>query len=443
MRYDEVSYFYSDIDDISFSVLGAPEECDERIARGSIEAKSLALFYLKNDVPRALFSLGRPAEETRTVEGLVRYRVNLREVKDRLPDPEFALDRIPGQTVIILQGGGAMGAFECGVVKALEEEQIFPDIVAGMSIGALNGAIVASNPRRATGALEAFWSDLAVRIPFLPPGEASRAVAAMQILAFGVPNFFRPRWLSSFSSDAALPMYWTSYVDAAPMKELISTYVDFPALKSSPVRLMVGAVNVATAELEIFDSYVDDLTPDHILASCSLPPALPWTEIDGKAYWDGGIISNSPLDMVVDRCGPDGKRVFIVDLYSGRRALPANMLEVMARRDELVYAERIRSDLRFREMVGAYRGLIDWILAQVEPSAQTRIKQRPVYIELMGDGAPMDITRFVRAGSTGETSLRDYDFSKDAILANRADGYALVKKTLSQAAGSRPSQGPP
>ncbi len=194
---------------------------------------------------------------------------------------------------------------------------------------------------------------------------------------------------------------------------------------------MIGAVNVTTAELEIFDSYVDDLTPDHILASGSLPPGLPWTEIDGKAYWDGGIISNSPLDIVVDRCGPDGKHVFIVDLYAGQRALPKNMMEVVARRDEIVYAERIRSDLRFRETVGAYRGLVQWILSQVDPSALTRIRQRPLYIELMGDGAPMNITRFVRS-ETGESPSRDYDFSEDAIRANQSDGYALVKKTLSQ-----------
>ncbi len=218
MRYDEVSYFYCDVGDISFSVLGAPEEGDERIRRGSIKEKSLALFYLKDDVPRALFSVGRPPEETRTTEGLIRYRVNLHDVKDRLSDPAFALDQIPAQTVLILQGGGAMGAFECGVVKALEEERIFPDIVGGMSIGALNGAIVASNPRCATKALEAFWSDLAVRTPFLPPGEASRAIAAMEVLMFGVPNFFKPRWLPPFSGSLTSPVNWTSYYESEPMR---------------------------------------------------------------------------------------------------------------------------------------------------------------------------------------------------------------------------------
>lgn len=428
--YDEVSYFFCDIGDISFNVLGAPEVASDRIARGALDAHSYALFYLQDDVLRALFSIGRPSEETRKAEGLIRYRANILPIKDRLHEEDFALDRIPPQTVLILQGGGALGAFECGVVKALEEEQIFPDIVAGISIGALNGAIIAGNPHHATEALEAFWAELAVSTHFGPFRDASRAATSMEILMFGVPNFFRPRWLPSFFGPVTSPSSWTSYYDTTPMKVLISKYVDFPKLKASPVRLLVGAVNVTTAELEVFDSYVDDLTPDHVLASGSLPPGFPWTIIDGKAYWDGGIISNSPLDIVVDRCGPDGKRVFIVDLFAGQRPLPTNMMEVMARRDEIVYSERVQSDLRFRETVRAYRWLVEGLLNYVDPAELAKIKQRPLFIELMGDGVATTITRFIRAGTTGEPSSRDYDFSDTAIRTNQSDGYALVKKTL-------------
>ena len=430
LRYDELSYFYCDMGDISFSMLGAPEEGDEQIARGSLQAKSFAAFYLKDGVVRALFTVGRPLEETREAESLIRYRTHIAFVKDRLDEPGFPLEAIPAQTVLILQGGGALGAFECGVVKALEEEQIYPDIVGGVSIGALNGAIIASNPKRATKALEAFWSDLAVTSPFPFLAEASRAITSTGILMFGVPNFFKPRWLPPFSDALMPPAQWLSFYETAPMRKLIGNYVDFPALKKSPVRLLVGAVNVATAELEVFDSYVDDLTPDHVLASGSLPPGFPWTVIDGKAYWDGGIISNSPLDIVVDRCGPDGKQVFIVDLFAERRELPQNMMEVMARRDEIVYAERVRSDLRFRETLGAQRELMKWVLNQLDPTAQAKIRQLPLYIELMGDGAPMSITRFVRSGLRGEPSSRDYDFSDTSISFNQAEGYRLVKETL-------------
>lgn len=430
MRYDEVSYFFCEVGDISFDVLGAPEDADEWIMRGSLADHSFALFYLKNSVLRAVFSLGRLAGEIRAAEGLIRYRTNLLQQKEMLRDANVPLDQLPTQTVLVLQGGGALGAFECGVVKALEEEKIFPDIVAGISIGALNGAIIAGNPRHATDALEAFWSELQVPSPSLLPESMRRAATAMQILQFGVPKFFRPRWMPTFEEPWVTPWSWTGFYDTAPMKQLLTKYVDFKSLKESPVRLVVGAVNVLTGELEAFDSYVDDFTPDHILASGSLPPGFSWTFVDGKPYWDGGVVSNSPLDLVIDRCGPDGKRVFIVDLFSGEKALPSGMMEIMARRDEILYSERVRSDLRTRELKDAYRGLVESILQGIAPVEREKIMQRPRYIQLMGDGAKMSITRFIRKGTPDEPSSRDYDFSDVSIRANQAQGYALVKEAF-------------
>lgn len=435
MRYDELSYFFCDFGDISFAMLGAPEEADEWVGRGSLDERCHALFYLKNNMLRALFSTGRPAAETRNAEGLIRYRASVSAIKECLHDPGFALDAIPAQTTLILQGGGALGAFECGVVRALEEEKIFPDIVAGVSIGAFNGAIVAANPRNAAPALEAFWDELAIATPkmaLLPApflwGE--KAAIAINILAFGVPNFFKPRWMPPYKDLNGSPLNWTSFYDPAPMKALIAKYVDFAALKASPVRLLISAVNVTTAELEVFDSYVDDLTPDHLLASGSLPPGFPWTFIDGKPYWDGGIVSNSPLDLVSDRCGPGAKRVFIVDLFVGQRALPSNMMEVLARRDEIVYSERIRSDLRHRELVTAYRALVDDILGRLEPNEVEKIKQRPGYIQLMGDGASTNIFRLVRPVQEGEQASRDYDFSETAITSHKREGYMVAKQAI-------------
>ncbi|GGJ43376.1 patatin-like phospholipase domain-containing protein [Neoroseomonas lacus] len=143
--------------------------------------------------------------------------------------------------------------------------------------------------------------------------------------------------------------------------------VDFAALKDSPVRLLISAVNVTTARLETFDSHVDDLTPDHLVAGGGLPPGLPWTVIGGKAYC-GGNISNSPLDLAIDRSGRDGKRVFIVDQFSGERALPGNMMEVMMPRDEIVQSEPVRSHLHLRERTEAYRRLASHILSQLDPA---------------------------------------------------------------------------
>ncbi len=429
-RYDTVSYFFCEVGDVGFNVLGDPTGTQESISQGALDERSFSLFYLSQDIPRAVFILGRTAEEVRAAESLIRYRTNLRKEKHRLKDPAFALDALPMQNVLILQGGGALGAFECGVVKALEERRIFPDIVAGISIGAFNGAIVASHPEHATEALESFWADLEVAsLPGLTE-QARRAVTAAQIMSFGVKKFFRPRWIPSFDAAWNPPSNWTGLYDTSPMRRLLEQYVDFPALKHSPVRLLVSAVNVLNGELETFDSYVDDFTPEHILASGSLPPGFSWTYVDGQPYWDGGVVSNSPLDLVIDRCGPDGKRVFMVDLFANQKELPSNITEVLARRDEVVYAQRVRSDLRIREQADAYRALIANLMQEVDPGQQDKIKRLPLYIQLMGNGVSTHVTRFTRRPPSDEPSSRDYDFSDVAIRRNREQGYTLAQAIL-------------
>jgi NADPH-dependent 2,4-dienoyl-CoA reductase/sulfur reductase-like enzyme/predicted acylesterase/phospholipase RssA len=427
LAYDEVSYFFSECYDTSFEFIGSPEGTDEQIERGDLKSRSYAGFYLKAGVPRALFSMGRPAQETRATQSFIRFRVNLSSVKDQLSDANFPLEKIPSQTVLILQGGGAMGAFECGVVKAMEEAGIFSDVVAGVSIGAFNGAIVASHPRNAAPVLEAFWRELMVDTPVWPaPAGVAAALTSWQIIAYGVPKFFRPRWTFPYSA----PQTWTSLYDPAPIKALLNKYVDFASLKASPVRLLVSAVNVESGLLEIFDSYVDDLTADHVIASGSLPLGFPYTTIDGKHYWDGGIISNSPLDLVIERCGESGKRVFIVDLFSAMRPLPTNLMEVQARRDEIVYSERVRNDVANRERVGDFRQLIEELTGMLKPTVAARVMERPLYIQLMGDVAPITITRFVREGAAGESAARDYDFSRLSIERNKNEGYDNARKKL-------------
>jgi NTE family protein len=428
--YDEVSYFFCDVFDITFDFFGYPEIADKKIARGSLDDRSFALFYLKEEVPRALFSLGRPAQETKAVEALIRYRVNLHAMMSKLNDPQFRLEQIPTQNILVLQGGGALGAFECGVVKALEERSIYPDIVAGVSIGAFNAAVIAGNPDNPGAALEDFWHDLEVVTPEIPDGTMRRIVSSWMSLVFGSPKFFHPKWFNPLWGPNQLPLNWTSFYDPSPVRELLAKYTDFSRLRSSPVRLIVSAVNVETAQLEIFDSYVDDLTPDHILASGSLPPGFPWTTINGRHYWDGGIVSNSPLEDVIERCGAAGKRVFIVDLFPGRKELPANIVEVMFRRDEIVYSERIRNDERTRNLMHDFRRLVDDILFDVSPEKLMQIKQRPRYIQLMGDIAPTIITRVVREMAEDEPLSKDYDFSALSIEQHKQRGYSATLGAL-------------
>lgn len=429
LPYDEVSYYAFEVFDFGFQFLGMADNARERAQIGSLQARSCALLYLQNDVPRALFSTGRPAKETRAIESLVRYRTHLGRLLGRLSEPGFSLAQVPSQTVVILQGGGALGAFECGVMRALEEVAVYPDIVAGVSIGAFNGAIIAANPRHAAGPLAGFWKDISVVAPDVPDERMRRLLSSWQSLLFGVPAFFRPRWATP-QLAAASAASWTSFYDPSPVKELLSKYVDFNSLKSSPVRLLISAVNVETGALEVFDSYVDELTPDHILASGSLPPGLPWTTIGGKHYWDGGILSNSPLEQVVERSGAAGKRIFIVDLFPSKKPLPANLMEVIGRRDEIVYAERIRRDSSEQALVSDFHKLVDAILTRLGAVEAEQVRQWAPYIQLMGEESRMDITRIIREGVEGEPASKDYDFSETSIANHMSAGYEMAKQAL-------------
>ncbi|PZP93935.1 MAG: pyridine nucleotide-disulfide oxidoreductase [Variovorax paradoxus] len=438
LAFDEVSVFFGELFDSGFQFVGRAEGTAQRAQLGSIDSRSFALLYLEDDVPRALFTTGRTSAETRAIQALVRYRTNLAGQLEKFSVPGFTLETIPTQTVLVLQGGGALGAFECGAVRALHERGVRADIVAGVSIGAMNGAIIASHPDDPCAALRAFWNDLAVGVPAIGDEGLREWVAAWQIFTFGVPNFFTPRWWCPPGLAVQGPSDWTSLYDPEPMRGLLRRYVDFATLRHSRVRLLVSAVDVQTAELKVFDSYVDNLTVDHILASGSLPPGLPWTTIEGRHYWDGGIVSNSPLQQVLERSGGSGKRIYAIDLFPGRKPLPGNLFEVLLRRDEIVYAERVRRDTAQQALVGDFRKLVDDILCDVEASVAARLRQRPRFIQLMSGRAELDLHRIQREPDDEEPATRDYDFSRETIARLDAAGYRAALECL--AAQAHPSQ---
>jgi NADPH-dependent 2,4-dienoyl-CoA reductase/sulfur reductase-like enzyme/predicted acylesterase/phospholipase RssA len=425
-----VSYFFSDVFDLTFNVVGSTEEADERVVRGSVEDKSFSVLYLGDDRLRGAFLLEQSFIEAKAAGALIANRSDISTTKAKLSDTGFPLNRAAVQTVLVLQGGGALGAFECGVVKALEERSIHPDLVAGVSIGAFNAAIIAANPRNAATALEAFWRELSFDTPDIPNEELRRAVSSLQSAMFGAPHFFRPRWFEPILSPSQLPSNWTSFYDPSPLKATLSKYVAFEKLRNSPVRLLLTAVDVETGQLAIFDSYIDEITPEHILASGSLPPGFPWTTITGKHYWDGGLVSNSPLDQVVELGGLTNKNVYVVNLWLEERALPHSIPEVLARRDEIVFAEKIRRNIRTREYIDDYRQLVEEIMASVEPKVAEQIRRRPRYIETVGEASPLSITRINREPSEGDSVSRDYEFSRKSIDQLIAQGYAVAAKTL-------------
>ncbi|SAL83891.1 bifunctional pyridine nucleotide-disulfide oxidoreductase/patatin-like phospholipase [Caballeronia choica] len=432
LPYRDVSMFYGDLFDVPYNFLGRPDDATEMVERGSLAARSYSLLYLKNDVLCAVFSVGRPPEETSTSEELIRQHTNLHASKNRLPDLHFALDSLPSQTVVILQGGGALGAFECGAIEALEEQGVVPDVIAAVSIGALNGAIIASHPGHAAAPLAEFWRELSIAVPEALSPCLHQAIISWHVFCLGVPNFFRPRWWRFPNNLESLPPRWTSLYDPEPITRLIDRYVDFDALVTSPVRLLISAVDVETGELRIFDSYVDRLGPAHLLASGSLPPGLPWTKVDGRPYWDGGIVSNSPLELVIERCGAVGKRVFTIDLFSGTKSLPTNLLEVMLRRDEIVYTDRVRNDLRLEEYANDFSELVKEIMSHLDAQTARQILQKPHFIRLMGNRAPIHITRIELLDEASGSVAREYDFAAVTVSRLRRQGYRAALAALAR-----------
>ncbi|MBV6271885.1 FAD-dependent oxidoreductase [Alcaligenaceae bacterium CGII-47] len=428
--YSSVLHYYCDFLDFSFTFLGTSDRADRQIQRGSLKDKSYAEFYIRDDRIIGFFSTGRPPEETRVVETLIRDRTDIQTAGEQLANPDADIQDLARQTILILQGGGALGAFECGVVRAMEEAGIAPMVIGGVSIGAINGAIIAGNPDNAASAVEAFWDEIGVHGSELAHGSINRALAVGTTMMWGIPEFFRPRWLAPGVHGEWWPSQWTSIYDINPLRNLLCKYIDFSTLSQSPVRLIVSAVDVDRGELVFFDSRIDKLTPDHILASCSLPPMFQWTTIDGRHYWDGGIISNSPLEHVLNQCGADNKQVFIVDLFPGERPLPSNLAEVLSRRDEIIYGERIRNDGHIRELAHDFKALVDEIMTAVEPDVAARLRQRPRYVHLMGRGATTSITHIVRDGSAKEPLAAHYDFSMQSINRHRKEGYMIAQKLL-------------
>src|SRR5262249_8868257 len=258
------------------------------------------------------------------------------------------------QTVLLLQGGGALGSCQAGVYQALAEANLHPDWVAGISIGAVNSALIAGNPpERRVERLREFWEAVSTSplgLPYFPsiaiPDESIHSLLnqtrALGILLFGAPDFFAPRFPP--------PMPWgisradtVSYYEVSPLRATLERLVDFDRIKVGATRLSVGAVNVRTGNFISFDTTPHRITPAHIIASGSLPPGFPATEIDGEYYWDGGIVSNTPLQWVLDSRPRRDTLAFQIDLWSATGELPRNLADADVRAKEIRFSSRTRA----------------------------------------------------------------------------------------------------
>ena len=249
---------------------------------------------------------------------------------------------------LVLQGGGALGAYQAGAYQALHETGLEPDWVAGVSIGAINGALIAGNPpERRLERLREFWETITARPtwPYTLDGDEARRArnnwSSLQAMILGQPGFFSPNfpnpWMSPRGAHSA-----TSFYDSSPLRQTLMRLVDFDLLNHGSTHYAAGAVNVLTGNFYYFDNAQTEIAPEHVMASGALPPALPMVQIGSGWYWDGGLVSNTPLQHLLDHPGCRSMLVFQVDLFSARGVLPRDMFDVLAREKDIRYSSRTR-----------------------------------------------------------------------------------------------------
>ncbi len=351
---------------------------------------------------------------------------------------------------LVLQGGGALGAYQAGVYAGLSETGYAPDWVAGISIGAINAALIAGNPpEKRVEKLRAFWERVSSgrQIPPLFFGDAGRALynemSAANVAAFGIEGFFKPR----FGTGMFNPLFSSSVCDAAiydtsPLRKTLSELADFDRINHGGVRLSVGAVNVRTGNFTYFDSKKIKIKPEHIMASGALPPGFPPIEIDGEQYWDGALVSNTPLQYVVDTNreseDPQDMCVFQVDLFSARGETPKNIIEVIEREKDIRFSSRTRLNTDVFKKEQAVRNVIQRLLKKYPDQLQAE-EDYELLKEWSCDSA-ITIIHLIYRQRSFETHRKDYEFSRLSMDEHWETGEADVCFALKQKERIKPGR---
>jgi NTE family protein len=375
-------------------------------------------------------SSGHPAQKDFVMSGRQPSRRKTHLAHERPPFERIAL---------ILQGGGALGAYQAGVYQALAEANLHPDWVAGISIGAVNSALIAANPPpRRVDRLREFWEGVSMSpfgVPYFPALEindvlihtAVNQVRSLGILLGGAPGFFKPRVPPPFFYPNGSPEA-LSYYEAAPLKATLERLVDFDLINAGVMRFSVGAVNVRTGNFVYFDSTTFQICPEHVMASASLPPGFPATEIEGEHYWDGGLVSNTPLQWVLDSLPRKDTLAFQVDLWSARGNFPRNLLESEARQKDIRFSSRTRmatdqfkKQQILRRATAKLLGKLPKDLLQT-PEAETLAAE--------ADEKVYNIIQLIYRAKNYEGTSKDYEFSRRTMEEHWRSGYNDAVRTL-------------
>lgn len=355
------------------------------------------------------------------------------------PSPDHAVS-VPSEAkrVLVLQGGGALGSYQAGAYEALCHHDFEPAWIAGISIGAINAAIIAGNPReKRIGKLREFWEMAASPVPWSPvisDGNARSVFnesSAAMIAAFGVPGFFAPRIPPAPFWPPGSPQS-QSFYDTAPLKATLERLVDFDRINDCKTRLSVGAVSVTTGNFTYFDNEIfrklgKKIGPEHIMASGALPPGFPSIEIEGEHFWDGGIASNTPLDFVLDDVSSD-LLIFQVDLFSARGPLPQSMLEAQEREKDIRYSSRTRMTTDKNKRIHNIRKALRDLIGKLPED----LKQDP-NVALLSEAAKentVTVVHLIYRSKTHESSSKDYNFSRLGMTEHWSAGSRDVERSM-------------
>ena len=339
-----------------------------------------------------------------------------------------------GRIALVLQGGGALGAYQGGVYQSLHEAGLEPDWVSGVSIGAINSAIIAGNPpERRLERLRTFWQRITERKVWwhTPDGDifrrARNATSSLITAAFGQPGFFAPHQTSPWFSLAGAGTA-TSYYDNAPLRETLTELVDFDLINRKICRFSVGAVNVTSGNFTFFDNATTKITPEHVMASGALPPAFSPVKIGADYFWDGGIVSNTPLQHLLAQDDNTNCLIFQVDLFSAHGALPRTIMDVEGRHKEIMYSSRTRQVTDMfqrlqRWKTRAYRAL------QKIPEADLNDEERAM-LEKLADLPVHSIIHLIYQQQAYEGNGKDYEFSGTSMREHWQIGHEDTAASL-------------
>ena len=342
--------------------------------------------------------------------------------------------RAHGQIVLVLQGGGALGAYQAGVYAALHEAGLEPDWVIGTSIGAVNAAIIAGNaPEDRLDRLREFWRrmnrglavDAVAHMPFF-----GAAMANMMITAQGLSGFFAPNPFAFAGMHVPLGAERAGYYSTAELKRTLTDLVDFDLVRKSAPRLTVGAVNVRTSEMRYFDSRDETLAVEHVMASGALPPAFPAVRIGDDLFWDGGILSNTPVEAVFDDVKRKNSLIFAVHVWNPNGAAPTTIGQVLSRQKDVQYASRAANHIRRQQQLHQLRHVVAQLGRAIPESQHT-----PEIKALISHGCMvrMHVVRLLAPAVMGEDHTKDLDFSAKGISTRWDAGHAETARVLAEA----------